>query len=85
MEDIKLLLVPKFFYLINNEKPFIHNPNIDFSYPYEESEEEVYLETFDDRLKNDLYEKEYYFFDMDEDGAPELCISVNNIYIYLRI
>ena len=77
----------KFYQLLSNKEPFTYNDKAHFSYPQKERtlylNEFRWLNTFDDTVKRDLKVNKYYFFDMDEDGTPELCISnpVHNIGI----
>ncbi len=65
----------KYNQLLKSEIPFTDPKKSEELYLYEYSKIESYSSPFDCTLN----EHKYYFFDMDEDDAPELCI-VNNIY-----
>jgi len=72
----------QFYYLVQNESAFI-DP---------ETETEIYLNQFETMkgymednktFTHHLVNKDFYFFDFDEDGAPELCIASEYIFKFI--
>lgn len=47
------------------------------------SQKETYINEFVGAINYDVNDYLYSFFDMDDDGAPELCITTNVGYIYI--
>lgn len=72
-----------FLRLLNNEIPFIRKKTGDEIYVYEFDK----LKSADNTTSFTSDNYQYQFFDMDEDGTPELCIeeSYNSTYIFKYI
>lgn len=65
----------KFYLLLNGNVSFTYNNNAEFTYPITKGE--LYINDYyqlGKHMTEELESFQYYFFDMDEDGSPELCI-----------
>ena len=71
----------KYYKLVSNEMPFIDQTQGEEYYLNEFDTLAGYMEG-DETITSHLKNKSFYFFDMDEDGVPELCVASEYIFKY---